>query len=54
MAMETAAIRTVTISNPATGEVLGQLDCASPAEVKAAVNRVRAAQPAWQRQFTSG
>jgi acyl-CoA reductase-like NAD-dependent aldehyde dehydrogenase len=48
MAMETAAIRTVTISNPATGEVLGQLDCASPAEVKAAVNRVRAAQPAWQ------
>ncbi|HXU16541.1 MAG TPA: succinic semialdehyde dehydrogenase [Terriglobales bacterium] len=48
MALETATIRSVTISNPATGEVLRKLDCASPLEVKAAVGRVRAAQPAWQ------
>src|SRR5579859_55398 len=33
--------------NPATGEVLGELDSAGPAEVRAAVARARAAQPEW-------
>lgn len=48
MAIETATtVRTLTVSNPATGEALRKFDCASPAAVKAAVGRVRAAQPAW-------
>src|SRR5580658_3129482 len=33
--------------NPATGEVLGELDTAGPTEVRAAVARSRAAQPDW-------
>jgi acyl-CoA reductase-like NAD-dependent aldehyde dehydrogenase len=33
--------------NPATGEVLGQVAIASEEEVRQAVNRARAAQPAW-------
>ncbi|HSZ64064.1 MAG TPA: aldehyde dehydrogenase family protein [Terriglobales bacterium] len=33
--------------NPATGEVLGELDSAGPTEVRAAVSRARAAQPDW-------
>ena len=33
--------------NPATGEVLGELDSAGPPEVHAAVERARAAQPDW-------
>jgi acyl-CoA reductase-like NAD-dependent aldehyde dehydrogenase len=33
--------------NPATGEVLGELDSAGPTEVRAAVGRGRAAQPEW-------
>jgi acyl-CoA reductase-like NAD-dependent aldehyde dehydrogenase len=33
--------------NPATGEVLGELDCAGPTEVRAAVARARAAQVEW-------
>ena len=33
--------------NPATGEVLGELDSAGPTEVRAAVGRGRAAQPDW-------
>jgi acyl-CoA reductase-like NAD-dependent aldehyde dehydrogenase len=33
--------------NPATGEVLGEFECASEAEVRAAVASARAAQPAW-------
>jgi acyl-CoA reductase-like NAD-dependent aldehyde dehydrogenase len=33
--------------NPATGEVLGELDSAGPAEVRAAVARARGAQPEW-------
>jgi acyl-CoA reductase-like NAD-dependent aldehyde dehydrogenase len=33
--------------NPATGEVLGELDCAGPTEVHAAVARARAAQVDW-------
>jgi acyl-CoA reductase-like NAD-dependent aldehyde dehydrogenase len=34
--------------NPATGEVLGELDSAGPVEVRAAVARARVAQPEWQ------
>jgi len=34
--------------NPATGEVLREFDCAGEEEVRAAVARARAAQPAWQ------
>ena len=33
--------------NPATGEVLGELESAGPTEVRAAVARARAAQPEW-------
>ncbi len=33
--------------NPATGEVLGELDCAGPTEVRATVARARSAQPDW-------
>jgi len=33
--------------NPATGEVLGELDSAGPTEVRAAVARARVAQPEW-------
>ena len=33
--------------NPATGEVLRELNCASEGEVEAAVEQARAAQPAW-------
>src|SRR5215470_20185454 len=33
--------------NPATGEVLGELDCAGFTEVHAAVGRARAVQPEW-------
>jgi succinate-semialdehyde dehydrogenase/glutarate-semialdehyde dehydrogenase len=49
MEIETATtVRTVSVFNPATGEVLRKLDCARSEEVDAAVRRVRAAQPAWQ------
>src|ERR1700683_5762021 len=33
--------------NPATGEVLRELECASECDVQAAIERARAAQPAW-------
>jgi acyl-CoA reductase-like NAD-dependent aldehyde dehydrogenase len=39
--------RRVISRDPATGETLGELECASQAEVGAAVERARAAQPAW-------
>jgi succinate-semialdehyde dehydrogenase/glutarate-semialdehyde dehydrogenase len=44
--LEIAARKIVSV-NPATGEVLRELDCAGEREVKAAVERARAAQPAW-------
>jgi acyl-CoA reductase-like NAD-dependent aldehyde dehydrogenase len=34
--------------NPATGEALAELPCASPEDVRAAVQRAREAQPRWQ------
>ena len=39
--------RQVISRNPATGETLREFECASAAEVRAAVDRARAAQPAW-------
>ena len=41
------AVSRIASVNPATGEVLGELDCAGPAEIQAAVSRARAAQPEW-------
>src|SRR5216684_3497531 len=41
------AVSRIASVNPATGEVLGQLDSAGPTEVRAAVARARAAQPDW-------
>src|SRR5258705_11180546 len=42
------AARTVASVNPATGEILRELESASDATVQTAVARARAAQPAWQ------
>jgi succinate-semialdehyde dehydrogenase/glutarate-semialdehyde dehydrogenase len=41
------AARKILSMNPATGEVLGEFECAGEAEVEAAVTRARAAQAAW-------
>ena len=41
------AARKVVSTNPATGEVLRELDCASDLEVRAAVSQARLAQPSW-------
>jgi len=41
------AARKVSSVNPATGEVLHEFECAGQSEVQAAVERARAAQPAW-------
>jgi len=41
------AARKVASVNPATGEVLRELECAGEGEVEAVVSRARAAQPAW-------
>src|SRR6266481_883856 len=41
------AVSRIASVNPATGEVLGELDCAGPTEVHAAVARARAAQSDW-------
>src|SRR5271156_6799961 len=41
------AVSRIASVNPATGEVLGELDSAGPAEVRAAVARARAAQADW-------
>jgi acyl-CoA reductase-like NAD-dependent aldehyde dehydrogenase len=40
-------VQKVSSRNPATGELLGELDCASESDVHAAVARAKAAQPAW-------
>lgn len=44
------AIGRVISTNPATGEALGELDCASAAEVLSIVARARAAQTSWHAQ----
>jgi len=41
------AVSRIASVNPATGEVLGELETAGPTEVRAAVARARAAQPKW-------
>ena len=41
------AVSRIASVNPATGEVLGELDSAGPTEVRAAVARARRAQPEW-------
>jgi acyl-CoA reductase-like NAD-dependent aldehyde dehydrogenase len=41
------AVRKIASVNPATGETLRELECASESEVAAAVTRAQAAQPAW-------
>ena len=41
------AARRIVVVNPATGETLRELECASEAEVQATVARARAAQAAW-------
>jgi acyl-CoA reductase-like NAD-dependent aldehyde dehydrogenase len=43
-----AASSSLISTNPATGDVLGELPCASADEVHTAVRRAKAAQPAWQ------
>jgi len=43
-----ATAATITSTNPATGEVLGELACATPDRVRDAVLRAQAAQLAWQ------
>jgi succinate-semialdehyde dehydrogenase/glutarate-semialdehyde dehydrogenase len=39
---------TIVSTNPATGEVLAELACASPSDVQGAVLRAKQAQPAWE------
>jgi succinate-semialdehyde dehydrogenase/glutarate-semialdehyde dehydrogenase len=41
------SVSRIASTNPATGEVLGEVDCAGPTEVHAAVARARAVQPDW-------
>jgi succinate-semialdehyde dehydrogenase/glutarate-semialdehyde dehydrogenase len=41
------ATRKIVLANPATGEVLGELECAGDGEVEAAVARARTAQSGW-------
>jgi succinate-semialdehyde dehydrogenase/glutarate-semialdehyde dehydrogenase len=48
MAIEAAATSTIVSTNPATGEVLGELPCASAEDVHNVVACAKAAQPAWQ------
>ena len=43
-----AGSATLITSNPATGELLAELPCATPDEVRTAVLRAKAAQPRWQ------
>jgi acyl-CoA reductase-like NAD-dependent aldehyde dehydrogenase len=40
-------VRKIASTNPATGEVLGEFECASEVEVQAAVERAASAQPSW-------
>ena len=45
---EVATRNTIVSNNPATGDILAELACATPEEVHDAVQRARKAQPAWQ------
>ena len=46
--VQTITATTIVSTNPATGDTLGELPCATPDEVHAAVARAKAAQPQWQ------
>ena len=48
MLMQAAAPETIISINPASGQKLGELACATPEQVQAAVCRARQAQGAWQ------
>src|SRR5215217_2006487 len=45
---------TIEVENPATGEVIQSLPVSSPEEVRALVDRARAAQPAWEAMGFEG
>jgi acyl-CoA reductase-like NAD-dependent aldehyde dehydrogenase len=47
MSVETAA-ETIDVTNPATGELVRTLEVTTPDDVRAMVERARAAQPAWE------
>jgi acyl-CoA reductase-like NAD-dependent aldehyde dehydrogenase len=47
-AKSVGAVTGIVSYNPATGEALAELPCATPDEVRAAVERARQAQPRWQ------
>src|SRR5580700_10056203 len=47
MATGVESVSRIASANPATGEVLGELDSAGPTEVRAAVARARSAEPDW-------
>src|SRR5579885_1825382 len=51
--LQTAVSRVVS-TNPATGEVLGEWECASAAEVRSSVARAREVQPHWKEQGVEG
>jgi acyl-CoA reductase-like NAD-dependent aldehyde dehydrogenase len=53
MSQTLAAIRKVCSTNPATGEILREFECASLDEVNAAVIRARVAQKLWQERPTA-
>ena len=44
----------IAVQNPATGEVIGQVDDMSPEQVEAAVERARRAQPGGRRSGSKG
>ena len=48
MPVDVQVVRKVSSTNPATGQILREFDCASASDVQDAVARARAAQPAWQ------
>ncbi len=49
-----AAAASITVTDPATGAVIGTVPVTSPEEVAAAVARARAAQPAWEAAGFAG
>ena len=44
----------IEVQNPLTGEPIGHVPCHTPDDVRAAVERARAAQPGWQRRGPHG
>jgi succinate-semialdehyde dehydrogenase/glutarate-semialdehyde dehydrogenase len=52
MAVLSSSAEQITVSNPITGEALGSIPVTSAAQVRALVERARAAQPAWETRGT--